>query len=82
MSFKLGHESIPKRRIFSPLFLFCAYDVYTKLFDSIAWSIIYYDASIWGTKEFSVVNAVENRGMKFCIYIYRFIKQRLVCTTT
>ena len=26
MSFKLGHVSIPKRRIFFPLFLFCAYD--------------------------------------------------------
>jgi hypothetical protein len=26
MSFKLGHVSIPKRSIFLPLFLFCAYD--------------------------------------------------------
>ena len=26
MSFKLGYVSIPKRRIFLPLFLFCAYD--------------------------------------------------------
>jgi hypothetical protein len=26
MSFKLGHVSIPKRRIFLPLFLLCAYD--------------------------------------------------------
>ena len=26
MSFKLGHVSIPKRRIFLLLFLFCAYD--------------------------------------------------------
>jgi hypothetical protein len=26
MSFKLGHISIPKRRIFLPLLLFCAYD--------------------------------------------------------
>ena len=26
LSFKLGHVSIPKRPIFSPLFLFCAYD--------------------------------------------------------
>jgi hypothetical protein len=26
MSFKLGHVSIPKRCIFLPLFLFCAYD--------------------------------------------------------
>jgi hypothetical protein len=26
MSFKLGHVSIPKRRIFFPLFLFCVYD--------------------------------------------------------
>jgi hypothetical protein len=26
MSFKPGHVSIPKRRIFLPLFLFCAYE--------------------------------------------------------
>jgi hypothetical protein len=26
MSFKQGHVSIPKRSIFLPLFLFCAYD--------------------------------------------------------
>jgi hypothetical protein len=26
MSFKLGHASTPKRRIFLPLFLFCGYD--------------------------------------------------------
>ena len=26
MLFKLGHVSIPKRRIFLPLFVFCAYD--------------------------------------------------------
>ena len=26
ISFKLGHVSIPKRRSFSPLCLFCAYD--------------------------------------------------------
>ena len=26
ISFKLGHVSIPKRRTFPPLFLFCAYD--------------------------------------------------------
>ena len=26
LSFKLGNVSIPKRRIFLPLFLFCAYD--------------------------------------------------------
>ena len=26
LSFKLGHVSIPKRRIFLPLYLFCAYD--------------------------------------------------------
>jgi hypothetical protein len=26
LSFKLGHVSIPRRRIFLPLFLICAYD--------------------------------------------------------
>jgi hypothetical protein len=42
MSFKLGYVSIPKRRIFSPLFLFCAYDrilrfshIYCQLFSRV-----------------------------------------------
>ena len=41
MSFKLGHVSIPKRRIFLPLFLFCAYDVSVlqnfKIFTHLLW---------------------------------------------
>jgi hypothetical protein len=49
------------------------YDVYTKLFDSIVWSVIYYGASIWGTKEFSVVNAVKKRGMRLFMGVGRYI---------
>jgi hypothetical protein len=48
------------------------YDVYTKLFDSIVWSVIYYGALIWGTREFCVVNAVQNRGMRFFMGVGRY----------
>ncbi len=41
------------------------FDVYTKLFDSLVWPVISYGASIWGTKSYSCINAVQNRAMRF-----------------
>ena len=48
------------------------YDVFTKLFDSVVWSVIDYGASIWGTREFSVINAVKNRAMRFFMGVGRY----------
>ncbi len=38
------------------------YECFTKLCDSLVQPILDYGASIWGTKEFSCVNAVQNRA--------------------
>ena len=48
------------------------YDVYTKFFYSIVWSVIDYGASIWDTREFSVVDAVTNRGMRLFMGVGRY----------
>ena len=41
------------------------FDVFTKLFDSLVWSVISYGAAIWGTKSYSCINAIQNRAMRF-----------------
>jgi hypothetical protein len=37
------------------------FNAYTTLYDSLVWSIISYGAAIWGTKEYSCINAVQHR---------------------
>ena len=37
------------------------FNTYTILYDSLLWSIISYGAAIWGTKEYSCINAVQHR---------------------
>ena len=46
--------------------------IITKLFDSIVWLVINYGASIWDTREFSAVNAVKIRGMRFFMGVGRY----------
>ncbi|XP_071123605.1 uncharacterized protein [Mytilus edulis] len=50
---------------------FC-YSTYTKLFDTLVWSVIDYGASIWGTREFSCINAVKNRAMRFFMGVGKY----------
>ena len=41
------------------------YDVYTKLYESCVVPVISYGAAIWGTKQFSCINAIHARAMRF-----------------
>ena len=41
------------------------YEVYTKLYNACVIPVISYGAAIWGTKQFSSINAVHNRAMRF-----------------
>ena len=41
------------------------YHVFSKLYDTLVWPVISYGASVWGTKSFSCINAVQNRAMRF-----------------
>ena len=49
------------------------YEVFTGLYDNMVWSTISYGAAIWGTKEFSAINAVQNRAIRFFLGVGRFI---------
>ena len=41
------------------------YEVFTGLYDIMVWSTINYGAAICGTKEFSSINAIQNRASRF-----------------
>ncbi len=41
------------------------YDCYTKLYDSLVQPIIDYGSSIWGTKEYSCINAIQDKTCRF-----------------
>jgi hypothetical protein len=48
------------------------FNTYTTLYDSLEWSIISYGAAIWGTKEYSCINAVQNRAMRFYLGVGKY----------
>ncbi|XP_053376628.1 uncharacterized protein LOC128547607 [Mercenaria mercenaria] len=48
------------------------YNVYTKLYDSLVWPVIAYGASIWGTKRFTCIDAIQNRTMRFFLGTGRY----------
>lgn len=48
------------------------YSTFTKLFDSLVWSVIDYGAAIWGTKDFSCINSVKNRAMRFFMGVGKY----------
>ena len=40
------------------------YNVFTKLFESMVWSIVAYGAAIWGTRTFSCIDSIQHRAMR------------------
>ncbi len=48
------------------------YECFTKLYDSLVQPILDYGASIWWTKEFSCVNAVQNRTSHYYIGLGKY----------
>ena len=55
------------------------YDVFTKLYDSIVWSVIAYGAAVLGDKTYSCINAVQNRdeNIYLCINLVQNRAMRL-----
>ena len=54
------------------------YNVFSKLYDSIVWSTISYGASIWGTKEYTCINAVQNRACRFFLGVGKYAPNNAV----
>ena len=48
------------------------FQTFTKLFDTLVWSVITYGAAIWGTRDFSCINAVQNRAIRFYMGVGKY----------
>ena len=48
------------------------HNIFTKLFDTLVWSVINYGSAIWGTSEFSCISAVQNRAMRFYMGVGKY----------
>jgi hypothetical protein len=48
------------------------YNVFNKLYDSTVWPVISYTASIWGTKSYTCINAVQNRAIRFFLGVGKY----------
>lgn len=48
------------------------FNVFTKLFDTMVWSVVDYVSAIWGTQQFPCINAVQNRAMRFCMGVGKY----------
>ena len=47
------------------------FDVYSKLYSTIVEPILYYASGMWGTKQHSVINAVQNKAQRFFLAVGR-----------
>ena len=65
---------ISKYKVFGGL----PFSTFSKLFDSIVWSTINYGAAIWGDREFSCINAVQNRAERFFMGVGRYTNNAAV----
>ena len=60
---------IAKDRAFGGL----PFRTFTKLYDKMVWSVISYAAGIWGQKQYSCINAVQNRAQRYFLGVGRYI---------
>jgi hypothetical protein len=47
------------------------HNIFTKLLDTLVWSVINYGSVIWGTREFCI-SAVQNRAMRFYMRVGKY----------
>ena len=48
------------------------FDVYKKLFNTTVWSVVSNGTAIWGTREFSVINTVQNKVCRFFLGVCKY----------
>ena len=48
------------------------FKVYVKLLDSMVWPVYEYAAAIWGSKDYSCVNALHNRTCRYYISVGKY----------
>ena len=47
-------------------------EVFSKLYEACVWPTISYGAAIWGTREFSCINAVQHRAARFFLGVGKY----------
>ena len=50
-----------------------AFRTFTKLYGTMVWSVISYAVGIWGQKQYSCINAVQNRAQRYFLGVGRYI---------
>ena len=45
---------------------------YTKLFDTMVWSVIKFGSGIWGTKQYSCINAIQTRAERYFLGVGKY----------
>ena len=55
-----------------------SHGVFTKLYDSMVSSIVEYGASIWGTRNYSCINAMQNRACRFFLGVGKYTPNNAV----
>ncbi len=48
------------------------YATFTKLYDTLVYPVIEYGSAIWGTRDFSCINAIHNRACRFFLGLGRY----------
>ncbi len=48
------------------------YSTFTKLYDTLVYPVIEYGSAVWGTRDFSCINAVHNRACRFFMGLGRY----------
>ena len=48
------------------------YDVFVKLYESLVCPIVEYGASIWGTRKYTCINAIQNRACRFFLGVGKY----------
>lgn len=48
------------------------YSTFTKLFDTLVWPVISYGSAIWGTRNFSCIDAIQNRAIRFFLGVGKY----------
>ena len=51
---------------------------YTKLFDTMVWSVINYGSAIWGTKQYSCINAIQTRAERYFLGVRKYTQNLAV----
>ena len=49
-----------------------SYSVYTKLYSTMVEPILFYGSSVWGTKQYNVINAVQNKACKYFLGVGKY----------